>query len=53
MSHPCIGIDLGTTYSALATINPAGKPEIVPNAEGERLTSVLSLTLLYICSLSV
>jgi molecular chaperone DnaK len=32
------GIDLGTTFSALAVLNAIGKPEIVPNAEGERLT---------------
>ena len=36
--YPCIGIDLGTTYSALAVINAAGRPEIVPNAEGDRIT---------------
>ncbi|MBN1803885.1 MAG: Hsp70 family protein [Sedimentisphaerales bacterium] len=36
--YPCVGIDLGTTYSALAVINAAGRPEIVPNAEGERAT---------------
>ncbi len=39
MKAPAIGIDLGTTYSALAAINPAGKPEIVPNKEGERITA--------------
>ena len=33
-----IGIDLGTTFSALAGLNSIGKPEIVPNADGERLT---------------
>jgi len=33
-----VGIDLGTTYSALAILNAIGKPEIVPNADGERLT---------------
>ena len=33
-----VGIDLGTTYSALAMLNAIGKPEIVPNADGERLT---------------
>ncbi len=32
------GVDLGTTFSALATLNAIGKPEIVPNADGERLT---------------
>ena len=32
------GIDLGTTFSALAILNSIGKPEIVANAEGERLT---------------
>jgi molecular chaperone DnaK len=33
-----VGIDLGTTFSALAILNAIGKPEIVPNADGERLT---------------
>jgi molecular chaperone DnaK len=33
------GIDLGTTFSALAVLNSVGKPEIVPNADGERLTA--------------
>jgi molecular chaperone DnaK len=32
-----VGIDLGTTYSALAKLNAIGKPEIVPTADGERL----------------
>ena len=32
------GIDLGTTFSALAVLNAIGKPEIVPNCDGERLT---------------
>jgi len=32
------GIDLGTTFSALAILNGIGRPQIVPNAEGERLT---------------
>ncbi|MEE6258118.1 Hsp70 family protein [Plantactinospora sonchi] len=39
-----IGIDLGTTYSAVAWVNPEGDPEIIPNALGEPLTpSVVSL----------
>ena len=33
-----IGIDLGTTTSGLAYLRPDGNPEIVPNADGERLT---------------
>ncbi|HCO92725.1 MAG TPA: molecular chaperone DnaK, partial [Phycisphaerales bacterium] len=33
-----VGIDLGTTFSALAILNVIGKPEIIPNADGERLT---------------
>jgi molecular chaperone DnaK len=33
-----VGIDLGTTYSSLAMLNAIGKPEIVPNADGDRLT---------------
>ncbi len=32
------GIDLGTTFSALAILNKIGKPEIVPNSDGERIT---------------
>jgi len=33
-----VGIDLGTTYSAAAIVNQHGQPEILPNAEGERIT---------------
>ncbi|MBN2136817.1 MAG: Hsp70 family protein [Sedimentisphaerales bacterium] len=33
-----VGIDLGTTFSALAILNTIGKPEIIPVADGERLT---------------
>jgi len=33
-----IGIDLGTTFSAVATVNAHGKPEILPNREGDRIT---------------
>ena len=32
-----IGIDLGTTFSAMA-IMEAGEPKIIPNAEGGRIT---------------
>lgn len=33
-----IGIDLGTTFSAIARINEHGVPEVIENAEGERTT---------------
>ncbi len=39
-----VGIDLGTTNSAIAYIE-AGKPTIIPNAEGQRITpSIVGLT---------
>ncbi|KFZ39513.1 Hsp70 family protein, partial [Thermoactinomyces sp. Gus2-1] len=33
-----VGIDLGTTYSAISVVNKYGKPEIMVNREGERIT---------------
>jgi molecular chaperone DnaK len=33
-----IGIDLGTTFSAVAYVNQHGKPEIISNREGDRTT---------------
>ena len=33
-----IGIDLGTTFSAIAKLNDAGAPEIVKNALGQNIT---------------
>ncbi len=35
---PAVGIDLGTTYSVIAHINDVGRPETIPNAEGDLLT---------------
>jgi molecular chaperone DnaK len=35
---PIVGIDLGTTFSSIAYINQHGKPEIIHNREGERIT---------------
>ena len=33
-----LGIDLGTTFSAMSYVNAYGKPEIVPNGDGHRTT---------------
>src|SRR5205085_5048401 len=33
-----VGIDLGTTFSAVAHIDAYGKPQIIPNSENERIT---------------
>src|SRR3984893_2516583 len=33
-----VGIDLGTTFCAVAHIDAYGKPQIIPNAESERIT---------------
>jgi molecular chaperone DnaK len=33
-----IGIDLGTTYSAVATIDETGRPSIVANRDGQNIT---------------
>jgi molecular chaperone DnaK len=41
-----VGIDLGTTFSAVARINPQnGLPEIIPNGEGAKITpSIIQFT---------
>ena len=33
-----VGIDLGTTFSAIAHVNEFGQAEIIPNAESDRIT---------------
>src|SRR3954463_4357400 len=33
-----VGIDLGTTYSAIAVIDDNGAQQLIPNRENERLT---------------
>ena len=39
MTHrKAIGIDLGTTFCAVSHIDAYGKPQIIPNAENERIT---------------
>jgi molecular chaperone DnaK len=43
--EPVIGIDLGTTYSAVATVED-GRPVIIPSRQGSRLTpSVVGFTM--------
>ncbi len=37
-ARKAVGIDLGTTFSAIAHIDAYGKPQIIPNAESERIT---------------
>jgi molecular chaperone DnaK len=37
MTHP-VGIDLGTTHSAVARLDDAGRTAMVPNADGQVLT---------------
>ncbi|PNR95286.1 molecular chaperone DnaK [Petrotoga sp. 9PWA.NaAc.5.4] len=40
-----VGIDLGTTFSAIAWVKPDGNVEVIPNAEGKRTTpSIVSFT---------
>ena len=38
MSEKVIGIDLASSQSVVAVINEMGKPEVIANAEGKRLT---------------
>ena len=38
MSSTIVGIDLGTTYCAIARFDQHGKPEIIPNTDNERIT---------------
>ena len=33
-----VGIDLGTTYSAIAWVNPSGNVEVIPNSDGYSTT---------------
>jgi len=38
MTTRAVGIDLGTTFSAIAHVNKHGVPEILHNGEGDRIT---------------
>lgn len=35
---PAVGIDLGTTYSVIAYLDPQGRPTSIPNTHGDLLT---------------
>jgi molecular chaperone DnaK len=37
-SSLAVGIDLGTTFSAIAYLNASDRPEVLPNCEGEKIT---------------
>src|SRR3982075_1592225 len=37
-TRKAVGIDLGTTFCAVAHIDAYGKPQIIPNTESERIT---------------
>src|SRR6267378_1755512 len=37
-AKPAVGIDLGTTFSAVARLDETGRPVTVPNAEGDLTT---------------
>src|SRR3981081_797005 len=42
-TRKAVGIDLGTTFSAVAHIDAYGKPQIIQNSENERITSSVIL----------
>ena len=33
-----LGIDLGTTFSAISYIDETGRPKIIPNSDGKNIT---------------
>ena len=37
-TEPAVGIDLGTTYSAVAYLDESGRPQTLNNAEGDKTT---------------
>src|SRR6476660_2474754 len=37
-ARKAVGIDLGTTFCAVAHVDAYGKPQIIPNSESERIT---------------
>lgn len=43
MMGKVVGIDLGTTFSAIAHVDEYGQPEIIPNAESDRITPSVTM----------
>ena len=39
MSNKIVGIDLGTTFSAIAVLDGIGNPEILPDLKNNRITA--------------
>jgi molecular chaperone DnaK (HSP70) len=39
---PAVGIDLGTTFSVIAFLDPSGRPTTIANAEGDPTTPAWS-----------
>ena len=39
MSNKIVGIDLGTTFSAIAVLDSIGNPEILPDLKNNRITA--------------
>lgn len=42
-NEPAVGIDLGTTYSAVARLDDLGRPQTLINAEGDKTTPSIML----------
>ena len=42
-SHPAVGIDLGTTYSAVSVLDDLGRPTALSNSEGDKVTPSVML----------
>ena len=36
--EPILGLDLGTTYCAMAIVDETGRPVLLPNADGQSTT---------------
>lgn len=43
MNEPAVGIDLGTTFSAVARLDDIGRPQTLINAEGDKVTPSMVL----------